>query len=41
VDGKANKDLLTLVAGYFRCGNAAVEINRGASGRMKLVRISG
>ena len=41
VDGKANKELIALVAEHFRCGKAAVEIKSGASGRMKLVKISG
>ena len=41
VDGKANKELIALVAERFRCGKAVVEIRSGASGRMKLVRISG
>jgi uncharacterized protein (TIGR00251 family) len=41
VDGKANKELIALVADYFRCGKAAVEIKSGASGRLKLVKIAG
>jgi len=41
VDGKANKELIALVADHFRCGKAAVEIKSGASGRMKLVKITG
>jgi uncharacterized protein (TIGR00251 family) len=40
VDGKANQELIALVAEQFRCRKAAVEIKSGASGRMKLVRIS-
>jgi uncharacterized protein (TIGR00251 family) len=39
VDGKANKELIALVAGHFGCGKAAVTIKSGASGRMKLVKI--
>ena len=39
VDGKANKELLALVAGHFRCPKSAVSIKSGASGRMKLVKI--
>jgi uncharacterized protein len=39
VDGKANKELVTLVARYLGCPNSAVSIKSGASGRMKLVRI--
>jgi uncharacterized protein len=40
VDGKANKELIALVAEQFRCGKAAISIKAGAAGRMKLVRIS-
>src|SRR6266446_9707146 len=39
VDGKANEELIALVAGHFQCRKAAVSIKSGASGRMKLVRI--
>jgi uncharacterized protein (TIGR00251 family) len=39
VDGKANAELVALVARHFRCGKAAVTIKSGASGRNKLVRI--
>ena len=39
VDGKANAELVALVAEHFRCGKSAVSIKSGASGRMKLVRI--
>jgi uncharacterized protein (TIGR00251 family) len=39
VDGKANAELIALVADHFRCPKAAVSIKSGASGRMKLVRI--
>jgi hypothetical protein len=39
VDGKANAELVTLVAERFGCRKADVEIRGGASGRMKLVRI--
>lgn len=41
VDGKANKELIALVADHFGCRKAEVEIKSGASGRMKLVRIPG
>jgi len=41
VDGKANKELIALVADRFGCRNADVEIKSGASGRMKLVKIAG
>jgi len=39
VDGKANEELIALVAKQFGCRKAAVSIKSGASGRMKLVRI--
>ena len=39
VDGKANEELITLVAKRFECRRSAVTIRSGASGRMKLVRI--
>jgi uncharacterized protein (TIGR00251 family) len=39
VDGKANEELIRLVAEKFDCGRAAVTILAGAGGRMKLVRV--
>jgi uncharacterized protein (TIGR00251 family) len=39
VDGKANEELIALVARQFACRKSAVSIKSGASGRMKLVRI--
>ena len=39
VDGKANEELVALVAEHFHCRKAAVSIKSGASGRMKLVRV--
>lgn len=39
VDGKANEELIALVAKHFRCRKADVNIKIGATGRMKLVRI--
>lgn len=39
VDGKANAELVALVAAHFGCRKSAVAIRSGASGRMKLVRI--
>jgi uncharacterized protein len=39
VEGRANRELIELVAGHFRCAKAAVSIKSGASGRTKLVRI--
>ena len=37
VDGKANEELVALVAEKFRCKKANVTIKAGASGRTKLV----
>ena len=39
VDGKANKELVALVAEHFKCRKAAVVIKAGASGRTKLVKV--
>jgi uncharacterized protein len=39
VDGKANAELVALVAEHFLCRKASVVIKSGASGRTKLVRI--
>jgi hypothetical protein len=39
VDGKANEELIGLVAETFQCRKAAVSIKAGASGRLKLVRV--
>jgi uncharacterized protein (TIGR00251 family) len=39
IDGKANAELIALIAKHFKCRKAAVSIKSGASGRMKLVRI--
>ena len=41
IDGKANEELLGLVAEKFQCRKAAVTIKAGASGRTKLIRIEG
>jgi uncharacterized protein (TIGR00251 family) len=40
VDGKANAELLRLVARHFGCATAAVSIKSGASGRTKLIKIA-
>jgi hypothetical protein len=40
VDGKANEELVELVAEKFQCRKAAVTIKAGASGRTKLVRVA-
>jgi uncharacterized protein (TIGR00251 family) len=39
VDGKANQELIALVARQFGCAKTAVTIKSGASGRHKRVRI--
>lgn len=39
VDGKANDELVGLIARQFGCRRADVVIRSGASGRLKLVRI--
>jgi uncharacterized protein (TIGR00251 family) len=39
VDGKANEELVALVAGHFGCRKSAVTIRSGASGRLKLVKV--
>jgi uncharacterized protein (TIGR00251 family) len=40
VDGKANAELIALVAEHFNCSKSAVSIRAGASGRTKLVQIA-
>jgi len=39
VDGKANQELIELVANYFSCSKSCVTISRGQSSRIKQVRI--
>ena len=39
VDGKANAELVALIAARFGCRKADVTIRSGAGGRTKLVRI--
>jgi uncharacterized protein (TIGR00251 family) len=39
IEGRANKELIALVAEHFQCVKAEVSITHGASGRLKLVRI--
>jgi uncharacterized protein (TIGR00251 family) len=39
VDGKANAELVELVAREFQCPKSAVTIKSGAAGRTKLVKI--
>ena len=40
VDGKANKELIALIADHFGCRKSDVVIKSGVSGRTKLVRIA-
>ena len=39
VDGKANEELLALVAKHFKCRKSDVSIKTGGTRRMKLVQI--
>ncbi|QDU25244.1 hypothetical protein ETAA8_03070 [Anatilimnocola aggregata] len=39
VDGKANEELIRVVAAHFRVRKADVTIKSGASGRLKYVQI--
>lgn len=39
VDGKANAELIALVARHFACPRSAVSIRSGATGRLKQVQI--
>ena len=39
VDGKANAELVDLVAEHFGCSRSSVSVISGASARVKLVRI--
>lgn len=39
VGGKANEELVALVAAHVGCRKAAVAIKSGASGRMKRVKV--
>lgn len=41
VDGKANAELIGLVARHFGCAKSRVAIDSGASGRIKRVSIDG
>jgi uncharacterized protein len=41
VDGKANEELIRVIAGHFGVRKAQVSIKSGASGRMKLVQVEG
>ena len=39
VDGKANAELVALIAAHFKCRKADVVIKSGASGRNKLIKV--
>ena len=39
VDGRANQELVALVAAHHKCPKSAVTIKSGASGRLKLVTV--
>jgi len=39
VDGRANDELIALVAGHFGCPKSAVRIRSGASARVKTLEI--
>jgi uncharacterized protein (TIGR00251 family) len=39
VDGKANEELIALVARQFQCAKAAVSIKAGAASRTKIIRV--
>jgi uncharacterized protein len=39
VDGKANEELLALVAKHFKCRKSDVSIKSGGSSRTKLIQI--
>lgn len=41
VDGKANAELIALVAAHFGCPKAAVSIRSGATSRCKRVDVAG
>jgi uncharacterized protein len=40
IEGRANKELVGLVAKQFRCAKAAVSIKSGMRGRIKLISIA-
>jgi len=39
VDGKANNELVTLIARHFKLPKSRVSVKSGVSGRMKLVQV--
>ena len=40
VDGKANEELVALIAKQFGCRRSVITIKSGAAGRTKLVKIA-
>ena len=40
VDGKANEELIALVAKHFKCRRSDVSVKSGGSTRIKLIQIS-
>jgi uncharacterized protein (TIGR00251 family) len=41
IDGKANEELIALVAKHFKRSKSDISIKSGATSRLKLVRING
>lgn len=39
VDGRANQELVALVAAHLKCPRAAVSIKSGTTGRRKIVKV--
>lgn len=39
VDGKANQELIALVAAHFGCPRSAVTLRTGSTGRLKRLRV--
>jgi uncharacterized protein (TIGR00251 family) len=39
VDGKANRELIRLVATHFHCRQDAVSVKAGAAGRVKVIQV--
>jgi len=40
VHGKANEELIALIAKHFQCRKSDITIKSGTSGRLKLIQIS-
>jgi uncharacterized protein YggU (UPF0235/DUF167 family) len=38
VDGKANKELIALIAGHFGCTKSSIKIKSGQSSKLKLIQ---